>query len=128
MPFFPDSHGHLSCLTPVPGGTSVTQAAGWGDVYTPNTEGQYVDFGDNPDGLYLIRVGTNVDGSVHEARYDNNLAYAYIAVCGDNVDVLERGYGLGPWDRDKVVANDGRRPAKDSPKTYAAPVRHCSGL
>ena len=126
--FAPDSEGHLSCFTPVPGGTSITQTVGWADVYTWDVEGNFVDFGENPDGRYLIRVGTNVDGSVHEARYDNNLAYAYIAVCGDNVDVLERGYGLGPWDRNKVLAYDGRRAAKDSPKTYAAAVRHCRGI
>jgi hypothetical protein len=38
-----------------------------------------------------------------ETDYDDNVAYTYFQVSGDEVRVLERGHGTDPWDPHKVV-------------------------
>jgi hypothetical protein len=78
-------------------------ARGWEDVYTWATSGQYVDFGNNPDGTYLMRMRVNAKRSFLEDEYTNDVAYTYFAVRGNDVRVLERGRGTGPWDPHKVV-------------------------
>lgn len=95
---------------PVP--AQMALARGWVDVYGWFVEGNFVDFGDNPDGLYVIRVATDPDGHIRETRDDDNHAYTYIRVAGDDIEVIERGIGDSPWDRQKTVVNDTRPPIR----------------
>jgi hypothetical protein len=79
---------------------------GWTDVYDHSTPGNYIEFTDQPDGLYVVRStvdGTNV---VKETNEGDNVSYAYIHVQGDKIHLLERGYGLSPFDPNKMVAKD----------------------
>jgi hypothetical protein len=76
---------------------------GWEDVYDWETSGQYVDFGDNPNGRYLLRMTVNGGKSFIESDPSDDLAYTYFQVTGNQVRPLERGRGRGPWDPDKVV-------------------------
>jgi hypothetical protein len=78
-------------------------ANGWEDSYKWQTSGQFVDFADNPDGYYLLRVEANPARSLLETTYDDNIAYAYMQVTGNDVRVIERGHGTSPWDPHKRV-------------------------
>jgi hypothetical protein len=81
---------------------------GWEDVYTWQTSGQIVDFGNNPDGYYVLRVTVNPyhymleADSVHDT---NNVAYTYFKVTGNDIRMLERGMGSSPWDPSKRLEN-----------------------
>jgi hypothetical protein len=63
----------------------------------------YVEFGNNPDGLYVVRITINAGHEVLESSYANNSAYALVKVTGDRVQELERGQGMSPWDPHKTV-------------------------
>jgi hypothetical protein len=76
---------------------------GWGDVYRWQRPGNYVEFGDNPDGEYVVRAHANPLGHVLESSDEDNVAYAHIRVTGDDIVVLEQGRGLHPWDDEKIV-------------------------
>jgi hypothetical protein len=78
-------------------------ASGWEDVYTWATSGQFVSFGSNPDGRYVLRMIINPQRKFLETDYANNVAYTYFEVSGDAVRVIERGRGSDPWDPHKVV-------------------------
>jgi hypothetical protein len=94
------------CL-PQPQGTDlsfteeITQ--GWEDVYDWETPGQYIDFGDNPNGLYMIQMKINLDGQFHETNLHDDVGYTYFRVDGNDIHVIERGRGSSPWDPGKVV-------------------------
>ena len=92
---------------PVP--TQMALARGFVDIYPWMTHGNFVDFGDNPDGLYVIRVASDPDSNLRETRDDDNHAYTYIRVTGDEIEVLERGIGADPWDPHGAVVDDTRR-------------------
>lgn len=94
-----------SCFEP---GASVGLSAGWADAYPYRVQGNYVDFGNNPDGMYLVRFKINRNDWIHESNYADNHSYALIQVSGDSINVLERGYGMSPWDPDKILADDFR--------------------
>ena len=83
-------------------------STGWADIYTYNLEGNFIDFDEGEDGLYVVRAFTNQDEQLKETDYSDNMSYAYIEVTGDQVKLLERGYGTDPWDPKKVVLNDPR--------------------
>lgn len=76
---------------------------GWGDVYTAGLSDNYVDFGISPDGLYVVQVQADVDGTIAETNETDNFGYSFIRVAGLEVELLERGRGRSPWDPDKVV-------------------------
>ena len=83
-------------------------APGWEDVYVWQTSGQYVDFSGNPDGNYLLRLTVNPDRHILEAdtgHDQNNVAYTYFRVTGNDVRTLERGRGASPWDPSKQVVD-----------------------
>lgn len=86
-----------------PSGVTMGLERGWADVYTWELPGNYVEFGDNDDGYYVIQVKTDANGDIKETREDDNLGYAYIKVEGATIRVLERGYGVHPWDPHKRV-------------------------
>jgi hypothetical protein len=79
---------------------------GWADVYAYFQEGMFVDFGDNPDGLYVVRVMGNHQGTINESTQADNASYALIRVTGSEIRVLERGFGTSPWDPKGWVAKD----------------------
>jgi hypothetical protein len=76
---------------------------GWGDVYRWQRPGQYVEFGTNGDGLYVVRATVDIENQVVESNEGNNSAYTLVKVQGDKIVPIERGRGLGPFDRHKVV-------------------------
>ncbi|MFN2525753.1 MAG: lysyl oxidase family protein [Actinomycetota bacterium] len=88
--------------------TRIGLTRGWADIYAYFLPGNYVDFADNPDGLYVVRTKANQANSILESNKDDNFAYAYIRVMGSEIEVLERGYGMDPWDDQKVRAKDAR--------------------
>jgi hypothetical protein len=76
---------------------------GWGDVYRWQRPGQYVDFGSNGDGLYVVRTTVDIENKILETNDNDNSAYALVKVVGDQVQLLERGWGTSPFDPHKVV-------------------------
>lgn len=97
-----------SCSSPTNGALGLS--TGWGDVYRWQRPGQYVDFGTNTDGLYVVRATVDLDNRVLETDEDDNAAYGYLQIVGERVMLLERGRGLSPWDPAKeVVADHGAR-------------------
>ncbi|MFP5353399.1 MAG: lysyl oxidase family protein [Actinomycetota bacterium] len=83
-------------------------STGWNDIYSYDLEGNYIDFDDQSDGLYVIRAFTDRSGDILETNESDNLSYAYFRVTGEEITLLERGYGSDPWDRNKKVLNDPR--------------------
>lgn len=82
--------------------------AGWGDFYRWQRPGQFVDFSGRPDGLYVVRATVDVLDNVLERDETDNSSYAYVRVTGDEIELIERGYGRSPFDPEKVVATDNR--------------------
>jgi hypothetical protein len=80
-------------------------ANGWEDAYKWQTSGQYVDFQNDPNGYYVLRVTVNADHVMLESNYANNTAYTYFQVNGTDVHVLERGHGTDPWDPGKTTVD-----------------------
>ena len=81
---------------------------GWEDSYKWQTSGQFVNFGNSPDGYYLLRVTVNPYGYILEAdsgHDTNDVAYTYFRVTGNDIHVIERGHGESPWDPRKIVEN-----------------------
>jgi hypothetical protein len=76
---------------------------GWGDVYRWQRPGQYVDFGTNGDGLYVVRSTVDIENQILESNESDNSSYALIRVTGDAIQPIERGRGTGPFDPHKVV-------------------------
>jgi hypothetical protein len=91
-----------SCM-PVGGEAELGLSAGWTDVYGAELSGNYIDFGDNEDGYYVIRTVVDSNDYVLESNERDNVGYAYIEVRGDSVTLLERGQGLSPWDPKKIA-------------------------
>ncbi len=93
-----------------PNGVSMGLERGWADVYSWELPGNYVNFGDNPDGYYVVRVKTDASRDIKEINEADNIGYALLHIEGDQIEVLERGYGTDPWDPKKVVENDDTLP------------------
>jgi hypothetical protein len=85
-------------------GAAMVLEKGWSDAYGWGLDGNYVDFGTNGDGLYVVRSITDPDDVIAETNETDNAGYALIQVSGSDVTLLERGYGMSPWDLQKVVA------------------------
>ncbi|HVL64530.1 MAG TPA: hypothetical protein VM573_05090 [Actinomycetota bacterium] len=86
---------------------SMGLSPGWGDFYEWQRFEQYVEFprpvlGD-PDGYYVLRVTVDSEGRIRETNERDNASYAYLRVEGDDVRIVERGYGGDPWDPRRVV-------------------------
>ena len=71
---------------------------GWADYYEWDRPGNYIDFGVNPDGLYVVRITADPDGFIVETDPADNVAYSLIRVTGAEVEHLESGRGTDPWD------------------------------
>jgi hypothetical protein len=90
-----------NCL---PGSTGrLGLARGWGDAYRWQRPGNFVEFGSNPDGWFVIRTTADPLNHLKETNEKDNSGYAYIRVVGDSVRLLEQGAGQSPWDPHKVV-------------------------
>lgn len=93
-----------NCIEAIdPDANRLGMSVGWGDVYRYQRPGNYVNFGMNTDGLYVVRLDIDPDDWVLEADDTNNESYAYIRVTGDQVEPLEWGRGSDPWDPNKHV-------------------------
>jgi hypothetical protein len=79
---------------------------GWGDAYRYQRAGNYVDFGIGGDGDYVVRTIVDPLGNLRESDVTDNAFYTHIRVAGDEVQVLESGYGSSPWDPAKRVVTD----------------------
>lgn len=90
-----------NCFDPQDGLLGLT--SGWGDVYRWQRPGQYVEFGGQTDGLYVIRSTVDAQNAILETDETDNTSYALIKVVGRSIDVIERGRGTDPWDPEKVV-------------------------
>ncbi len=77
---------------------------GWGDAYRWQRPGNYVEFGDNGDGYYVVRTTADPKHHLLETDETDNEGYAYVKVSGDTVELLEQGRGASPWDPHKVVS------------------------
>lgn len=84
-------------------GAKIGLSRGWTDIYGWTTSGNYVEFGSNEDGLYVVRSAFDTKDLVDETNERDNYAYALVEVTGTRVKLLERGYGKDPWDAAKEV-------------------------
>ena len=75
---------------------------GWGDYYEWDRPGNFIDFTDNGDGIYVIRITADPEGLIQDSDRTDNVAYSVIWVKGDTVDHLESGLGMDPWDPCRV--------------------------
>jgi hypothetical protein len=107
-----DSASGGNCFSPTDGFIGLT--VGWGDIYRWQRPGQYVEFGSNGDGLYVVQSTVDKQQETLETNEHDNASYALIRVVGERVDLLERGQGLSPWDPAKVVFS-GMGPAHHDP-------------
>jgi hypothetical protein len=95
-------------------GTKMGLTPGWADIYSWAQDGNYVEFGLNTDGRYVVRSTADALNHVQESNEGDNTSYAYLEITGTKVKVLERGRGQGPWDPRKVVVKDGLHPLADT--------------
>lgn len=77
---------------------------GWGDAYRWQRPGNFVEFGDNPDGYYVIRTVADPLNHVIESNESDNNGYAYVYVRGNSAQLMENGRGTSPWDSHKIVS------------------------
>ena len=94
------------CGVADPTGVQLGLGTGWGDIYVYGLDGNYVEFGENTDGLYVVRSIADAFNDVLETDESDNQGYAYIKVSGNNIKVLERGHGSSPWDPAKRPTTD----------------------
>ena len=94
--------------------------AGWSDIYEWDRPGNYIDFGLNGDGRYVLRMWADPVGGILESNERDNLGYTYFRVTGDEVQLLEAGRGQDPWDRCKIEVGFGGHPdppRRDRPRS-----------
>lgn len=89
-----------------PTATQLGLGAGWADIYGYSLDGNYVEFGTNGDGRYVVRSVADANNDILESDERDNAGYAYIEIAGTQIRVLERGHGMSPWDPHKFRADD----------------------
>lgn len=92
-----------NCM-PVGGKAEVGLSAGWTDIYGAELSGNYIDVGNSPDGLYVLRTEVDSGGYILESNEEDNVGYSFFELDGNRVRLIERGRGSDPWDPDKAVA------------------------
>jgi lysyl oxidase len=90
--------GSIATDCATPSGASMALTEGWVDIYQWSLPDNYLEFGDNPSGLYVIRATTDPSDFILESNEEDNVGYALVRVTGARVELLERGYGFSPWD------------------------------
>lgn len=83
---------------------------GWADIYEWDRPGNYIDFGLNGDGYYVVRMKADPVDGILESNEKDNLGYTYLKVTGSEVKLLEAGRGRDPWDRCKIEVGFGGHP------------------
>jgi hypothetical protein len=71
---------------------------GWADIYEWDRPGNYVDFGVNGDGYYVVRMWADPVDGILESNDRDNMGYTYFQVTGTDVELIEAGRGKHPWD------------------------------
>lgn len=95
---------------------------GWADIYEWDRPGNYVDFGFNGDGLYVVQMMADPVEGVKESNEFDNFGYTFLKVAGSDVRLIEAGRGLHPWDPCKIVVGFGGHPdPKPSPRPRGCP-------
>lgn len=89
--------------------------AGWADIYEWDRPGNYIDFGLNGDGLYLVRMWADPVRGVVESNERDNTGYTYLRVTGSEIEMLEAGRGQDPWDPCKIEVGFGGHPDPRQP-------------
>lgn len=97
-------------------------ASGWADYYEWDRPDNYLDFGLNGDGRYVVRMTADPGNVVLESNEVDNRGYTYIEVAGNEIRALESGRGLDPWDRCKIVMPIGTEPDPAGAATNARPA------
>lgn len=110
-----------------PPGNGFGLGPGWGDYYEWDRPANYIDFGLEGDGEYVIQTMADPVQAVIESNENDNYGYTYFRVTGQIVEALESGHGMDPWDPCKIVlpigsepepsAEQPRRPANCLPDT-----------
>ena len=90
--------------------------AGWADIYEWDRPGNYIDFGLNGDGHYLIRMWADPRKGAIESNEKDNVGYTYFKVEGSTVTLLEAGRGSDPWDRCKIRVGFGGHEDPSAPQ------------
>jgi hypothetical protein len=95
---------------------------GWADIYEWDRPGNYVDFGLNGDGLYVVRMWADPVDGILESNDRDNLGYTYFEVAGTDVELIEAGRGKHPWDPCKIVVGfGGHADPKQGPRPDGCP-------
>jgi hypothetical protein len=63
-------------------------SVGWGDHYHAGLDGQTIELGELPDGLYALRSVANAEGLLFEADKTNNEAIVYLGLSGRNLMIV----------------------------------------
>ncbi len=95
--------------------------AGWSDIYEWDRPGNYIDFGVNGDGYYVVRMWADPVDGILESNEKDNMGYTYLRVTGTDVELIEAGRGKHPWDPCKIMVGFGGHP---DPKNGPRPA-HC---
>jgi hypothetical protein len=83
---------------------------GWSDIYEWDRPGNYIDFGLNGDGYYVVRMWADPVKGILESNERDNLGYTYLKVTFNEVELLEAGRGTDPWDPCKIEVGFGGHP------------------
>lgn len=95
---------------------------GWADIYEWDRPGNYISFGLNGDGHYVLRMWADPVEGVLESNEVDNAGYTYFKVTGDEVKLIEAGRGRDPWDRCKIeMPFGGHREPKPTPRPKDCP-------
>jgi hypothetical protein len=97
--------------------------AGYSDIYEWDRPGNYIPFGLNGDGRYVLRMWADPVEGVVESNEVDNTGYTYFRVTGSEVKLLEAGRGRDPWDPCKIEVGFGGHPdprGGDRPKRCPA--------
>jgi len=94
--------------------------AGWADIYEWDRPGNYIDFGLNGDGHYVLRMWADPIAGVLESNERDNAGYTYFEVTGSEIDLIEAGRGKHPWDPCRIEVGFGGHP---DPKPRPRPAR-----
>jgi Lysyl oxidase len=94
-PQAPHYTGQNSCAFNSPAALSVMMglSIGWGDMYSAQTNFQWIDITALPNGRYRLTATADPKHLVSEASYSNNSASARIRINGTSVTVLSRSPG-----------------------------------
>jgi hypothetical protein len=90
-------------------------SSGYADIYEWDRPGNYIDFGFNSDGLYVVRLLADPVEGVTESNELDNAGYTYLKITGSKVKMIEAGRGQDPWDPCKIVVGFGGHPDPKSP-------------